>query len=52
MRSIFLFLDTQSWQSQEIEETLEDYEGLGEVKAAMLRIIDTVCFRFPLKLNM
>jgi len=40
-------LDTQSWQLQEIKETSEDDERLGEVKAAMLRIIDM--FQAPLE---
>ena len=43
----FLFLDTQSWQLQEIEETSKDDERLGEVKASMLRIIDI--FKAPLE---
>jgi len=49
MRSILLFLDTQSWQLQEIEETSKDDERLGEVKAAMLRIIDI--FQAPLEVK-
>ena len=47
MRSILLFLDTQSWQMQESEEHSENDEHLGKVKAAMLRIIDM--FQAPLE---
>ena len=40
MRSILLFLDTQSWQLQVDEESLED-DRLSEVKAALVSITDT-----------
>ena len=46
MRSIFFFLDTQSWQLQVAEESLEN-NCLSEVKAALVSITDM--FRAPLK---
>ena len=39
MRSILLFLDTQSWQLQVDEESLKD-DRLSEVKAALVSITD------------
>ena len=41
MRSILLFLDTQSWQLQVAKESLED-DRLSEVKAALVSITDNV----------
>lgn len=46
MRSILLFLDTQSWQLQVADESLED-DRLSEVKAALVSITDM--FRAPLE---
>ena len=46
MRSILLFLDTQSWQLQIDEESLED-DHLSEVKAALVSITDM--FQAPLE---
>ena len=45
MRSILLFLDTQSWQDCEESSTKED--RLSELKSALLRVIDV--FRAPLE---
>ena len=46
LRSILLFLDTQSWQLQATEESSED-DRLSEVKAALVSITDV--FRAPLE---
>ena len=46
MRSVLLFLDTQSWQDSEAESSNED-DRLSEIKSALVSITDV--FRAPLE---
>jgi len=49
MRSILLFLNTQSWQCQEAEDSSGDDDQLSEVKAPCW--VSSICFRPPFKLK-
>ena len=42
MRSVLLFLDTQSWQDSEAESSNED-DCLSEIKSALVSITDVFC---------